>query len=960
LEIHLPAGDATRTLTDLSRLAHLQLLFDYNVVKGHTTPALDGVYTPGDALRRLLANTDLQFDFVNERTLAVMQKQARADTKVAGAEAEPHLRRPPQPKVARSPPATSNSTVEVVRVTGTYVRGEPPVGEEIISATRADIAATGSATPADFLHTLPQTFGGGPNLDTHIGQEALTNSGLGVGVNLRGLGARATLVLLDGRRVAPSGTEGQFVDIENIPLTAIERIDILPDSASAAYGADVVGGVVNFVLRQQFDGAETIVRGGSGTRGDLQEYLFSQTIGRAWESGHGLIAFEFYDRGALPAADRAYATSDLRRFGGGDFDSNFANPGNIIDSQTGQSWAIPSGQNGQHLTASDLVAGTMNLQDRYLGGEIIPSQERWTLYATGRQGLGERLTTFADVLLGHRRAQQTLEGVPDKLVVPSTNPFYVNHSGGTAPVVVAYDLGKDLGPLTGTVDIDTLNATFGMDFDIGSSWIIRASGTYSREKQKQDTAGEPNADLLNRALADPNPLTAFNPFGDGSNTNLATLQSIRTDFGFWLNSQLETVDITADGPITKLAGVPLKLALGANWRDQQFTTSAITPGTSGFATFDLGRRVVSAFGQVVAPLFTDADTIPGLRTLELSVAARYEDYRGYGSTTTPKYGAVWSPARGIAFRGTWSRSVRPPTLVDLDTTQNRSAITTLLPSAGGSMTTLLWSGGNANLQPERAQSWTVGLELAPDFAPGLTMGLTYFRTTFKDRIQQTLPSPNILSDPMYGSIVTYNPSPAQVASICAHSLFLQGSPAQCTGVAVGAIVDLRTRNLARLLTDGIDFNTSYALPTAMGKFKFIVSGTWLMDFSEAQTPDQPLVPLLDTQNQPIDLRARASAGWEHKGWGALFAANFTDSYRDTASHPTRRVDSWTTFDLQLRYDFPAGAGAWLHGLGIEFNARNLFNSDPPFLNNQATYIGYDQENADPYGRLLSLQLRKTW
>src|SRR5581483_4624197 len=183
----------------------------------------------------------------------------------------------------------ANATVEVVRVTGTYVRDEAPVGEEIISATRADIEATGRATAADFLRTLPQTFGGGPNQDTHIGQEALTNSGLGVGVNLRGLGARATLILIDGRRVAPSGTEGQFVDVENIPLSAIQRIDILPDSASAAYGADATGGVVNFVLRKQFDGAETIARGGSGTRGDLQEYLFSQTFGKTWAGGHGLV-----------------------------------------------------------------------------------------------------------------------------------------------------------------------------------------------------------------------------------------------------------------------------------------------------------------------------------------------------------------------------------------------------------------------------------------------------------------------------------------------------------------------------------------------------------------------------------------------------------------------------------------------------------------------------------------------
>ena len=340
IEFHVDGGDATTTLTEFSRQAHLQLLFDYNVVKGHTTKPLDGTYQPAEALQRLLANTDLEFDFVNDRTLAVTQKKAPAEgAKVAAVEPK---RESPRRLRTRVPASVSDSfanPLDIIRVTGTYIRDEPPIGEEIISLTRQDIEATGAATPADFLRTLPQAFGGGPNQDTHIGDEALTNSGLGVGVNLRGLGARATLVLINGRRVAPSGTEGEYVDIENIPLSAIERVDILPDSASATYGADAVGGVVNFILRDGLDGGETLARGGSGTRGDLQEYLFAQTLVKSWDSGNGLVNFEFYDRDSLPAADRAYAMSDLRRFGGSDFDTSFTNPGNIINPLTGQTWA---------------------------------------------------------------------------------------------------------------------------------------------------------------------------------------------------------------------------------------------------------------------------------------------------------------------------------------------------------------------------------------------------------------------------------------------------------------------------------------------------------------------------------------------------------------------------------------------------------------------------------------------
>lgn len=960
IEFHIDGGDATSTLTEFSRQAHLQLLFDYNVVKGHTTRPLAGTLLPSEALQQLLANTDLEFDFVNDRTLAVTQKRVPLEvSKVAAAGPKRDPRRWAHQK--NPSPPNSGIPVDVVRITGTYVSDEPPIGQEIISASREDIEATGAATPADFLRTLPQVFGGGPNQDTHIGAEALTNSGLGVGVNLRGLGARATLVLIDGRRIAPSGTAGEYVDIENIPLSAIDRIDILPDSASAMFGADAIGGVVNFVLRDKVDGGETILRGGSGTHGDLQEYLVSQAFGKTWNGGHALVALEFYDRGPLSASDRSYAVSDLRPFGGGNFNTQFTNPGNIINPATGQTWAIPAGQNGSHLTAADLVPGTVNLQSQYLGAEIIPTQKRWTLYGTGRQELTDWMSAFTDVLVGHREASEIHGGFAYDLMVPNTNPFYVNPTGGSGSVYVGYNFGKDLGPTAVAVGIDTVNATLGLDFAVGS-WTVKGYGSYAREKQNQLTGGEIDYPALAAALADPDPLTAFNPFGAGSNTNAATLQAIRSNSRFWLDSRLKTVDLTADGPIGTLAGIPLKLAVGGNWREETFTTTTVSGLPNAGGSVDLGRKVLSGFGQLVAPVFSEHNAIPAIQRLDLSAAVRYEDYTNYGNTTTPKYGIVWSPVQGISLRGSWSRGVRPPTLVDLDESHNSAGVVPVVdPKAPGGVTNaLVWSGSNASVQPERAQSWTAGLDLAPQALPGLTLDLTYFRTVFRDRIQATLYTPTVLSDPAYAPIVTRNPSAAQIAYICGHTQFGQGTTAQCMGRPIGAIVDLRVHNLARVVTDGVDFNVGYEHPAPLGKLNFALSGTWLRDFSQAQTPDMPLTSLLNTQNEPVNLRFRATGGWQYRGWGTLVAANFTNSYRDTASIPQRRIDAWTTIDLQLRYDFPDAARYGLRGTRIELNARNVFNIDPPFLNNQAAYIGYDQENADPYGRLLSLQLSKKW
>ena len=184
--------------------------------------------------------------------------------------------------------------------------------------------------------------------------------------------------------------------------------------------------------------------------------------------------------------------------------------------------------------------------------------------------------------------------------------------------------------------------------------------------------------------------------------------------------------------------------------------------------------------------------------------------------------------------------------------------------------------------------------------------------------------------------MTRNPSAAQIENACNQGTFQQGTLAQCMSLPVGAIVDLRVRNLARLLTDGLDFNSNYERPTDLGTLDFTQwAAPGYDDFAVAQTPDQALDPLLNTQNEPINLRipcqrrlAIARAGARRPPQISPTAIVTRRGFRE------RRVASWTTIDLHLRYDFPDNARSWLAGTAIEFNARNFFNVDPPFLNNQ--------------------------
>src|SRR4029077_8125124 len=177
--------------------------------------------------------------------------------------------------------------------------------------TRADIDRSGAGTVAAFIQKLPQNFSNASEVTiaSVVGGASADNGVNAAGVNLRAVGNDATLVLVNGHRIAPGNVDGNFVDISMIPLSAVDRIEIVTDGASAIYGSDAVGGVVNIIMRKDYDGFETRVRGASVTRGSSHEAQVSQTAGGHWDSGHALISYEYYDRTPLSAADRSFTQS---------------------------------------------------------------------------------------------------------------------------------------------------------------------------------------------------------------------------------------------------------------------------------------------------------------------------------------------------------------------------------------------------------------------------------------------------------------------------------------------------------------------------------------------------------------------------------------------------------------------------------------------------------------------------
>jgi outer membrane receptor protein involved in Fe transport len=281
------------------------------------------------------------------------------------------------------------------------------------------------------------------------------------------------------------------------------------------------------------------------------------------------------------------------------------------------------------------------------------------------------------------------------------------------------------------------------------------------------------------------------------------------------------------------------------------------------------------------------------------------------------------------------------------------------PSSPTGVTTVLArSGTNTDLRPETARSWTLGTDLEFKSVPGLSVSLTYFNVNYSSRIDNVQFGRDVLSLPTLNWLVNRNVTAAELNDVCTNSIYR--GPGTCETTSATAIIDNRLRNIALLRTDGIDLIGRYSFENPAGKFDLGLNGTYLFAYSQANTPSSPVVNIVSTQSNPINIKARGSASWIRRGFGVSTFINFQNHYQDTLSVPNRGVSPWTTIDLQLSYETTGDTLGWLEHTQFALNAQNLFNVDPPFLNNSAAGVGYDQENADLYGRMVSFEVRKRW
>jgi iron complex outermembrane receptor protein len=803
-------------------------------------------------------------------------------------------------------------------VTGTSIRGAPPTGSDLISVSREDAKLIGAASTPELLATVPQ-------LNSFNTAPRTSNGGLGsFAPGLRGLPTAATLPLMNGHRLISGSTQQTNPDYPFLPELAVERVEIVADGASAIYGSEAVAGVVNFITRKRVQGMEAVVR--YGFADDYRAFNAGAIVGQDWSGGSLIAAYQYSENSNIRGDDRDYRTLDFTAAGGLDTRAAVCPDANV-NLFAGVIYAAPS------------LAPGVNRCDPRGPVDLLPENRTHAAFVSARHDLSQAITLWADVLYSDRKdtVQAALPGQTFVLLTPA-NPFF-RRPPGTAAAFEFVDFRPDR--LVGadhfdqTYRVRTGNATAGLDIGLFGDFKASVYGTYNWSRNDTYQPGI-NTTALTAAAAGTTAATALDPFGTGTSPAVvAAILDNPTDF---TNRQRTYIgSVKADGPLADLPGGEIKIALGAEYRRETY----MQRGSSGGVGFpeDLDRDVQSVYGELFIPLVGDGNASAFIRSLALSLSGRYDHYSDFGSTTNPKVGLTWEPVDGLNLRGSYGNSFRAPGLRDLGSTVGSYYSAAALvdafgardPSRGAAqVNTILLFGGNRDLEPEKARTYSFGADLRPRFAPGLSASVTYYNIRYEDVIGTPSGLGAILfSDPTFASRVIRNPTPAQVSAAIANTVpFFYTFAAVPT---IGNILDLRQANFGVRKTSGIDFDVRYRRTVGFGTVFAGLAGNHILIYTSQSAPTSVESNSLEAGIPRTTLRTTLGVTA-----GPVTVANFVN-HRSGITAPFASLtgsslytsEGYTTVDLRLSVALPDFGFAKRTELGLQIN--DLFDATPPFF-----------------------------
>jgi len=799
-----------------------------------------------------------------------------------------------------------------------------------------------------------------------------------------GNSSNKTLVLLNGRRLANHAFDAAAVDLNAIPFAAIERIEVLRDGASAIYGTDAIGGVINFILRKDFKGievsAETQKPESAVGGGDTQRVNVTAGFGSlSAERFNVVFSLDSRKQSALEAKDRSFSKSGVlgtRRIDVTNGTSGTSFPGDLNGFEPSGPNCDPPSSIPRNTNADNTGAFNSCRYDFARDVDIIPKNEQLTGLVRGAFAITPEHTASVEYLRANNKVTSRVAAAPTSDLMPASSPFFPVGapltSGGipdlnstdptaTVPGGVANWRQVPAGKRTSGDNTTTERGLIELKGTV-RDWDYKAGAGISRNKSTASVKrGYVNDDLIQQGVFD----GIINPFGAQTAAGQALIESAQVVADTLIGkNEVKFGDFQVSGELAQLSAGPLMGAFGVEYRKEEsaFVATDIT-ATLGSLGIDPDSDTGGSRKQ--AALFSEL-SIPVLKSLDVTLAARYDKFSDFGHTFNPKVGARWQPSKELVFRGSYNTGFRAPTLYEIYAPQSRTFTTDnyddplLCPggaavpgaSAGAvcGQQVLQRNAGPVgvgkplnSLQPEKSKSQTLGVLFEP--VPELTMGVDFWKIVVKDQISG-LPEQAVFGNPTkYASrfVRCSALSAAQRSAIDVCLNFPSFDPI--------AFIDTPTENLGELRTSGLDVTGAWrGGATPIGNFGAVLDITYITKYQYQREQGGEFIDALGrySDNAPV-------FRWQHVltftygngPWGATLSHRYKTGYTD--QDPTNRVGSYEVFDGSLSF-------LGIKGLTVTAGIKNLFDAEPPRSFQTTTFQrGYDPRFTDPLGRTYTLR-----
>ncbi|MDM3871879.1 TonB-dependent receptor [Porticoccus sp. W117] len=897
-------------IIDLATQANVHIAFPKSLGNNVTLPAIKGRYTLDDALEKMFQGTDLTYEFITDDSIIIKNRNSQSTEQTTD----------------------KKEADEEVVVVGTRLKGHNPASP-VITLDRDALSKGSYSSIEDVFRRLPQNFSSITSASTELGQvetgEARLLSSLGTSsVNLRGLGSRSTLVLINGKRKASSAVgSGSFTDISSIPLSQVERIEILTDGASAIYGADAVAGVVNIVLRKDYDGLTINYRNEKSFSNADQE-RFSVGYTASWDSGYLTTSV---DASKTSSADMNKFTisgpgglGDKTHLGGVDSRTyGVGSPGTVYN--VGRTF--PSG----FQLVGDLIDGpeentNSQFDDRLLGPEV----NRKSLRFNGEQELGGEHSLSFDVAATTQKDGRTWHPIYDRLSVtrftarinpdgsisqfnnlvpiPEDNPH--NTYGEDVMVGYSFEQERRAIELSENNKLNTYNGLFGLSgkLPFAEDWDYNLDFSYGREKGAVSSLRFDRFDPETEARL-PSVWQSLNVFTDGSDpdviaSNVELLRTLISEDKRWeYESQNYGIEGNIGGTLFSLPAGDVQMVAGFEVREENHQLNSTLE-------VDSNNSVKVVYAEMGLPLLAD---LPAIKNLDLTLAARSESFDvdgisqarnstsvvpvdfslselldglefGEGSDfgppqrdkssfshTSPKISLNWQVNDDLRLRASWGESFLAPRASQMYGEKSVSSSRSFIRNIDFSNSSidrptevLRLSGPNSGLQPQEATTLTYGFDYTPYWIDGMTFAATYGKTDFS----------NYITSPQYGG----NSLQEMIDDFESFRgrFFYTSQTADGEDILV---YERRRLNVAGRTSRTIDYRISYDLQTES-------MGSWLFDLNAVQTLEvtQQDSVFLDpreiagTSNGPSRWVSNFTTSWTYGDYNVTAIVNYSSSY----------------------------------------------------------------------------------